>query len=171
MTTLSSILTISEDLDYGESIRQNYQDRLIETYYLPGFIETDCIVQTILPDAIILDLQPENLEEGTSFLEQLLEFQQATPEYTPHILISQATSNIIHQALVTTLTELAPYQGSLKKEGFITLEEFQPEVLLILLSLIIVESESQNLARRTISQNSFSLRSNSYRFSPQLIAC
>lgn len=130
MQTLNSILTLSKSFDYGELIRQNYENSPIETYYLPFFDKAIALVQVAHPDAIVLNLRAQDFSECSAFLQQLLVLQQETPDYAPTVFISTITSAYFLQA------------GTLKQEESMMLEAISPEILIDLFNSSLVKQSA-----------------------------
>ena len=135
MQTLSSVLTLSKDFDYGELVRMSYDLRPVDTCFFPVFEEAISLVKAMGPEAVLLHLDAEDFAEAVSFLKQLVEVQQEDPCYAPKVLISTATYAILQEKLVNQHTLSFLTEGPMTQDNFITFEEFSVEVLIELLDL------------------------------------
>lgn len=142
MRTLNSILTLSKSFDYGELIRQNYENRPVDTYYLPFFDKATSLIQVTHPDAIVLNLRSQDFGECSAFLQQLLILQQETPNYAPTVFISTITSATIQQMLPPPQKLYFLQAGTLKQEEFMTLEAISPAILIELFNASLVEQSA-----------------------------
>lgn len=150
MQTLNSILTLSQDFDYGELIRMNYDFRPVETCFLPFFAEAIPLVQEIKPDAIFLHLKPSDFESCSSFLKQLIAVQQDNPGYTPRIFVSSNTAIMLHQLLASQTQHSWENYRTLRQDQFIRMEEFSSEVLIEIFELAIESIQAGQASMNSI---------------------